>query len=75
MTALESMASQRLLAYNSNKIEGGTLTEEQTASFLIPARFQNQMIITEQRCRGNERALLMFNKMLETIDQPFSARN
>ena len=41
--------TQRLLAYNSNKIEGSTLTEEQTASSLIPAHFQNQMIIIVQK--------------------------
>ena len=27
--------TQRLLAYNSNKIEGSTLTEEQTASLFV----------------------------------------
>ena len=35
--------TQRAMAYNSNKIEGSTLTPEQTASLL-----------SSQRCRGNE---------------------
>lgn len=30
--------TQRLLAYNSNKIEGSTLTEEQTASLVFADR-------------------------------------
>ena len=39
--------TQRLFAYNSNKIEGSTLTEEQTASLFDNGLCQNQMIITE----------------------------
>ena len=35
--------TQRLLAYNSNKIEGSTLTEEQTASLF----YQNQTFTIE----------------------------
>ena len=41
--------TQRLLAYNSNKIEGSALTEVCRHLSLIPAHFQNQMIITEQK--------------------------
>ena len=37
--------TQRLLAYNSNKIEGSTLTEEQTR-FLIPVSYLKLTIIT-----------------------------
>ena len=41
--------TQRLLAYNSNKIEGSTLTEEQTASLFDTGTLQNQMIIIVQK--------------------------
>lgn len=67
--------AQRELAYNSNKIEGSTLTKEQTASL-----FDTGMI-----CRGDDyyRAkdieemnghFLMFNHMLDTLDEPLSER-
>ena len=41
--------TQRLMAYNSNKIEGSTLTEEQTAPSLIPESSQNLKTITVQK--------------------------
>lgn len=41
--------TQRLLAYNSNKIEGSTLTEEQTASLFDTGFCREQMITTEQK--------------------------
>ena len=41
--------SQRLLAYNSNKIEGSTLTEEQTASLFDTVSYLKPMIITEPK--------------------------
>ena len=41
--------TQRLMAYNSNKIEGSTLTEEQTAPSLILESSQNLRIITVQK--------------------------
>ena len=41
--------TQRLMAYNSNKIEGSTLTEEQTASLFDKEFYRNLMIITAQK--------------------------
>lgn len=41
--------TQRLLAYNSNKIEGSTLTEEQTVSLFDNGLCLSQTIIIEQR--------------------------
>lgn len=43
--------TQRLLAYNSNKIEGSTLTEEQTAYsiYLILVLYLSQKNITEPK--------------------------
>lgn len=61
--------TQRLLAYNSNKIEGSTLTEEQTASL-----FDNGMLPKSDdyyRAKDIEEMnghFLMFNKMLDTLD-------
>ena len=61
--------TQRLLAYNSNKIEGSTLTEEQTASLFDTG------ILTKTddyyRAKDVEEMnghFLMFNKMLDTLD-------
>lgn len=65
--------TQRLLAYNSNKIEGSTLTEEQTASL-----FDNGTLPTSDnyyRAKDVEEMnghFLMFNKMLDTLDQPLT---
>lgn len=67
--------TQRELAYNSNKIEGSTLTKEQTASL-----FDTGVI-----ARGNEyyRAkdieemnghFLMFNHMIDTLEEPLSEK-
>ena len=41
--------TQRLLAYNSKKIEGSTLTEEQPHRCLIMERCQSQMTTIEQK--------------------------
>ena len=65
--------TQRLLAYNSNKIEGSTLTEEQTASLFdtgtLPKSDDYYRAKDVEEMNGH---FLMFNKMLETIDQPLS---
>lgn len=65
--------TQRLLAYNSNKIEGSTLTEEQTASLFdngtLPRSDDYYRAKDVEEMNGH---FLMFNKMLDTIDQPLS---
>lgn len=65
--------TQRLLAYNSNKIEGSALTEEQTASLFdtgtLPKSDDYYRTKDVEEMNGH---FLMFNKMLETIDQPLS---
>ena len=61
--------SQRLLAYNSNKIEGSTLTEEQTASLfdtgILPKTDDYYRAQDVEEMNGH---FLMFNKMLDTLD-------
>ena len=65
--------TQRVLAYNSNKIEGSTLTEEQTASLfdtgMLPKSDDYYRAKDVEEMNGH---FLMFNKMLDTIEQPLS---
>ena len=64
---------QRLMAYNSNKIEGSTLTEEQTASLFdtgtLPKSDDYYRAKDVEEMNGH---FLAFNKILETIEQPLS---
>ncbi len=61
--------TQRLLAYNSNKIEGSTLTEEQTASLfdngMLPKSDDYYRAKDVEEMNGH---FLMFNKMLDTLN-------
>ena len=65
--------TQRSMAYNSNKIEGSTLTEDQTATL-----FESRYLPTSDepyRAKDIEEMtghFLMFNKMLETIESPLT---
>lgn len=67
--------TQRLMAYNSNKIEGSTLTEEQTASLfdtgVLPRSDDYYRAKDVEEMNGH---FLMFNKMLDTLDQPLSQK-
>lgn len=61
--------TQRLLAYNSNKIEGSMLTEEQTASLfdtgILPKTDDYYRAKDVEEMNGH---FLMFNKMLDILD-------
>lgn len=65
--------TQRLLAYNSNKIEGSTLTEEQTASLFdhgtLPKSDDYYRAKDVEEMNGH---FLMFNKMLDTLEDPLT---
>lgn len=65
--------TQRLLAYNSNKIEGSALTEEQTASLFdngtLPRSDSFYRAKDVEEMNGH---FLMFNKMLDTLDERLS---
>ena len=67
--------TQRLLAYNSNKIEGSTLTEEQTASLFdngtLPKSDDYYRAKDVEEMNGH---FLMFNKMLDTLDESLSQK-
>lgn len=62
--------TQRLLAYNSNKIEGSTLTEEQTASLFdtgtLPKSDDYYRAKDVEEMNGH---FLMFNYMLDTLGE------
>ena len=65
--------TQRLIAYNSNKIEGSTLTEEQTASLFdngtLPKSDDYYRAKDVEEMNGH---FLMFNKMLDTLAEPLT---
>lgn len=65
--------TQRSLAYNSNKIEGSTLNEEQTASLfdtgMLPVSDDFYRAKDVEETNGH---FLMFNKMLDTLAEPLS---
>lgn len=65
--------TQRLLAYNSNKMEGSTLTEEQTASLFdngtLPQSDNYYRVKDVEEMNGH---FLMFNKMLDTLGELLS---
>ena len=65
--------TQRLLAYNSNKIEGSTLTEEQTASLFdngtLPKSDDYYRAKDVEEMNGH---FLMFNRMLDTLGEALS---
>ena len=64
---------RRTLAYNSNKIEGSTLNEEQTASLfdtgMLPVSNDYYRAKDIEETNGH---FLMFNKMIDTLDEPLS---
>ena len=65
--------TQRTLAYNSNKIEGSTLTEKQTASlFETGSLAQEEILIRAKDVEEMTGHFMMFNEMLKTYDQPLS---
>lgn len=67
--------TQRLFAYNSNKIEGSTLNEEQTASLfdhgILPKSDGYYRAKDVEEMNGH---FLMFNKMLDTLDVSLSQK-
>ena len=65
--------TQRAMAYNSNKIEGSTLTPEQTASLFdngtLPKSDDYYRAKDVEEMNGH---FLMFNYMLDTLDEKLS---
>jgi Fic family protein len=65
--------TQRMLAYNSNKIEGSTLTEKQTASLFDTGTLSSEdALIRAKDVEEMTGHFLMFNEMLKTYSQPLS---
>lgn len=67
--------TQRVMAYNSNKIEGSTLTPEQTASLFdngtLPRSDDYYRAKDVEEMNGH---FLMFNYMLDTLEEPLSQK-
>lgn len=65
--------TQRTMAYNSNKIEGSTLTEEQTASLfedgILPQSDDYYRAKDVEEMNGH---FLMFNNMLDSLEVPLT---
>ena len=65
--------TQRTLAYNSNRIEGSTLTEDQTAALFeegyLPATEEFYKSKDIEEMNGH---FLMFNKMISCLGEPLS---
>lgn len=65
--------TQREMAYNSNKIEGSTLNEEQTASLfdtgMLPISDNYYRAKDVEETNGH---FLMFNKMIDTLEEDLS---
>lgn len=65
--------TQRIMAYNSNKMEGGLLTEEQTASLfdngILPRTDAYYRAKDIEEMNGH---FLMFNRMLDTLEEPLT---
>lgn len=65
--------TQKLMAYNSNKIEGSTLTKDQTASlFDTGVLLANGEIFKAKDIEEMRGHFLMFNEMLKTLGTPLS---
>ncbi len=67
--------TQRTMAYNSNKIEGSTLTEEQTASMFDTGTLYSddpEAIFRTKDIEEMNGHFKMFNHMLKTLDEPLS---
>lgn len=66
--------TQKLMAYNSNKIEGSTLTSEQTASLFDTGTITSSGIETYRAKDIEEMTghFRMFDEMLKTLDEPMS---
>ncbi len=65
--------TQRRLAYNSNKIEGSTLTEEQTLSLFETGQLPvSDDVYRAKDIEEMQGHFAMFNRMVDTLNEPLS---
>ena len=64
--------TQRLLAYNSNRIEGSTLTYNQTSSIFETGTLSSEEIVKTKDIEEMSGHFIMFNNMLKTYDEELS---
>ena len=66
--------AQRTLAYHSNRIEGSTLTEKQTASLFDTGTLTSEdALIRAKDVEEMTGHFLMFNEMMKTYQEPLSS--
>ena len=68
--------TQRSMAYNSNRIEGSTLTEKQTASMFETGTFytdDTDVIFRSKDIEEMNGHFKMFNYMMKHMDEPLSS--
>lgn len=66
--------TQRELAYNSNKIEGSTLSREHTSSLFETGTIYGDDIYRSKDIEETTGHFLMFNHMLKTLDEPLTEK-
>lgn len=64
--------TQRNMAYNSNKIEGSTLTKEQTNSIFTTGTMTIDGTFRTKDVEETSGHFAMFNEMLKKVDEPLS---
>ena len=68
--------TQKLMAYNSNKIEGSTLTSEQTAMLFDTGTVFSENERTVYKAKDIEEMtghFKMFNEVLKSLDKPLDS--
>lgn len=65
--------TQKKLAFNSNKMEGSTLTEDQTADLFDTGTIYGDDVYRAKDIEEANGHFLMFNHMLKTIDYPLTS--
>ena len=65
--------TQKKFAFNSNKMEGSTLTEDQTADLFDTGTIYGDDVYRAKDIEEANGHFLMFNHMLKTIDYPLTS--
>ena len=68
--------TQKMMAYNSNKIEGSRLTEDQTASLFETGTVnaEGEIIFRAKDIEEMTGHFLMFNEILKTVNEPLTEK-
>lgn len=66
--------TQKMMAYNSNKIEGSKLSVEHTSNLFDTQSFKSDDVYRPKDVEEANGHFLMFNHMLKTIEEPLSEK-